>query len=275
MRCKYHNSFITLPKWYVPSLIPCKIVFAVYTSLGASGQCNNLGVSGLMAIPQENSVVSGDVEPMIPEKISQIRKVIMQEKSRAHGDRDFNLWMLEKAVQVHHLVALPEGQEFDALAKFVVSYIDALPDCLEHFHQVAQQANLSPYTDLFLNLATDFVLAPPADLELEVGFGHLIDEAYMAHRLLEELNDRCLMYLGGPGLPMDNSFANIIVHELIGDEFANDLDFAVQFAIESQAEQEQQVKASLNHKPLHAVADASKDWPTLGEELSVGIRFQF
>ncbi|BFM04827.1 hypothetical protein [Halioxenophilus aromaticivorans] len=228
-----------------------------------------------MAIPQKNLVVSGDVKPMIPEKISQIRSVIAQEKARTDGDRDFNYWMLEKAVQVHHLVALPRGQEFDALSKFVVAYIDALPDCLEHFHRVAEQANLSPYTDLFLNLATDFVLAPPAELELEVGFGHLMDEAFMAHRLLEELNDRCLHYLGGPGLPVDNSFANVIVHGLIGDEFANDLDLAVHFAIESQAAQERAVTANLHAKPLQAVADAAKDWPTLGEELMVGIRFQF
>lgn len=213
--------------------------------------------------------------PMIPEKIAQIRAAIAEEKARCDNTSDFNYWMLEKAVKIHRLVALPESEEFEALATFVESYIDFLPDCLAHFNRVAHQANLNEYTDLFLNLAMDFVLAPPNELELEVGFGHLIDEAYMAHRILEELNDRCMPFLGGPGMPADTAIANVIVHSLIGDDFANELDMAVHFAIESQSQKEQQVKSNLQPVPSQMVANAAKDWPVLGEDLMVGLNFRF
>jgi len=212
---------------------------------------------------------------MIPAKISQVRHVIAREKARSGDAKTINFWLLEKAVKLHPLVGLPDSDQFESLATFIEQYVDFLPDCLEHFNRIARQAQLTEYTDLFLHLATDFLLAPPEELELEVGFGHLIDEAFMAHRMLEELNDRCMRYLGGPAMPADTSFANVIIHSLIGDAFANELDMAVHYAIESQAEKERAVMANLHPVPLEEVAKAAKDWPTFGEDLMVTIKFKY
>lgn len=212
---------------------------------------------------------------MIPEKVSQIRSVIAEQKSDRDNQAGFHFWLLEKTAHAHHLVELPESQTFEALAQFIEAYIDFLPECLEHFYRVAERANLNKYTDLFLNIATDFVLAPSEGAEFDIGYGRLVDKTYMAHRLLEELNDRCHRYLGGPGLPADTAMANVIVHSLLGEDFANELDIAVHFAIESQADKERQAMANIEPRSLDEITSAGREWPEFGQDLLVGLKFKF
>ena len=59
----------------------------------------------------------------------------------------------------------------------------------------------------------------------------LLDEAYLAHRLVEEVNDRYVANGIAPLIPMDITRANLIVHQLLGDAFANKLDLAVEAAV--------------------------------------------
>ncbi len=212
---------------------------------------------------------------MSPEKLYRVREVIAKEKAADVNYAQRELWLMEKTVKLHRLIALPEGKEFGTLGRFIEAYVDFLPDCLEHFNEVATRSNISAYTDIFLNLAIEYFITPPEGITLETGFGHLIDEAYMAHRLLEELNDRCLNHLGGPAMPADTAYANIIMHSIIGDGFANELDMAVHYTIEANAEKEKAVLANLKPSPIAQVAEAAKNWPVFGEELLVGINFKF
>ncbi|WP_317932814.1 hypothetical protein [Halioxenophilus sp. WMMB6] len=211
---------------------------------------------------------------MDPDKIAQIRAVIASGKSAQRDSTGLEFWYLERSARLHHLIELPPGNEAEALRLFVERYIDFLPDCLEHFHALAERANISQYTGLFLDLAIDFLLSQPEGVELH-SYGHLIDEAYMAHRLLEELNDRCLRYLGGPAMPADTAFANLIMHSIIGEAYANELDMAVQYAIEANGELEKNVLSGLQPAPLHELADAAQNWPVFGEDLSVGVKFHY
>ncbi len=52
----------------------------------------------------------------------------------------------------------------------------------------------------------------------------LLDEAYLAHRLVEELNDRYIACFAEPLLTLDTTRANLLAHQLIGESFANQLD---------------------------------------------------
>ena len=60
----------------------------------------------------------------------------------------------------------------------------------------------------------------------------LLDEAYLAHRLLEEVNDRYLAHGGGQLVPLDTTRASLIVHHLLGEPFANELDALVQVTVD-------------------------------------------
>lgn len=212
---------------------------------------------------------------MGPGKIDQVKEIIARETANAGAETGLKYWLLERVVNLHRLIDLPKGQEYDTLADFLERYVDFLPVCLEQFHAICQQANITEYSDLFLDLAVEFLLSPPQDVEYEPGIGHLIDEVYMAHRMLEELNDRCYGYLGGPAMPADTSSANIIVHSLIGDDFANELDIAVQYAIEANREREQAVMSRLNPASVSSLGLSGKDWPMFAEDTLVRINFLF
>ena len=73
-------------------------------------------------------------------------------------------------------------------------------------------------------MAEDYFLHPPEDLPADGGLEALLDEAFLAHRLLEEVNDHHIRHLQRPLLPLDMTEANIIVHHLLGDDLANALD---------------------------------------------------
>jgi hypothetical protein len=60
----------------------------------------------------------------------------------------------------------------------------------------------------------------------------LMDEAYLAHRLFEEVNDRYIARVGMPLIPWDMTLANVVAHQLVGEELANKLDALVQRTVD-------------------------------------------
>jgi hypothetical protein len=68
-------------------------------------------------------------------------------------------------------------------------------------------------------------------------------QAYLAHRVLEELNYVLKISYSHPIIPIDMTRSNLIVHHIIGEPFANQIDGAIQL---------------LNEKLISAIArDAS------------------
>ena len=94
---------------------------------------------------------------------------------------------------------------------------------------VSKRQGFFEYAAPFLHMAEDYFLHPPEDLERCSSLEALLDEAFLAHRLLEEVNDHHVRQLGRALMPMDMTEANIIVHHLLGDEFAMRLEELVQF----------------------------------------------
>ena len=54
----------------------------------------------------------------------------------------------------------------------------------------------------------------------------------MAHRLVEEVNYNFIMRVVPPMVPFDMTMASVIVHALIGELFANELDQLVLLAVD-------------------------------------------
>ena len=53
-------------------------------------------------------------------------------------------------------------------------------------------------------------------------------QAYLAHRLIEELNDVLSANYNCPVIPVNMTRSNLIVHHIIGEPFANQIDGAIQ-----------------------------------------------
>ena len=133
--------------------------------------------------------------------------------------------MLERQVQgnMHIAIQLPEDDAAAALMAFIVSYIDHVPELIDAARTMTEEAKIQEFAEPFLKLAEDFFLKPPEIVADHVGLDELMDEAYLAHRLIEEINDRFMVRTSIPLVPVDMTMANLIVHSLIGEPFANEL----------------------------------------------------
>ena len=131
--------------------------------------------------------------------------------------------------QLRHRLLLPEQEPVSALMTFIIGYVESVPACLRMVTAVSKRLGFFDYAAPFLHLAEDYFLQPPDELPQDGGLDALLDEAFLAHRLLEEVNDHHIKHLQRPLLPLDMTEANIIVHHLLGDELATRLEQLVQF----------------------------------------------
>ena len=173
---------------------------------------------------------------------------------------------------LHPTIQLPASDAHGVLTRFVTSYVEQVPDVLDAAHAVAREAGIEAQVKPVLKLAEQFFLSPPSILEGHQGLDALLDEAYLAHRLVEEVNDRYITHLGQPLIPLDTTVANVIAHQLIGEPFANQLDEAVHHAVDEMLDEQvfqgsvQEYRTRLSNPQTVA---AWQNWPCLSRQLGV------
>lgn len=134
-----------------------------------------------------------------------------------------------KLTQLNDKLVLPTRDPVAALMTFITGYIESVPNSISLVTSVSKKLGFFGYAAPLLHLAEDYFLQPPEVIADQRGLGGLLDEAFLAHRLLEEVNDHHVRHLQRPLLPIDMTEANIIVHHLIGDALASRLEDLVQF----------------------------------------------
>jgi hypothetical protein len=178
--------------------------------------------------------------------------------------------------QLHPSIRLPSTDTDGVLLRFVSAYIGQVPELLQAAHQVAQEAGIEAQIKPVLTVAEQFFLQPPALMAGHEGLEGLLDEAYLAHRLVEEVNDRYITHLGAPLIPLDTTVANLIAHQLIGEAFANQLDEAVQHAVEGLLDNasftQDSVLAYRERLQNPQTEAAWRRWPCLSRQLGVELQ---
>jgi len=163
---------------------------------------------------------------MVPPGIRATISAALREEQESHRLRS----KLELQLpQLRQKLLLPEDNPVAALMTFITGYVECVPSCLALVTSLSKRLGFFDYAAPFLNLAEDYFLQPPEQLPRDGGLEALLDEAFLAHRLLEEVNDHHIRQLQRPLLPLDMTEANIIVHHLLGDAFASQLEQLVQF----------------------------------------------
>lgn len=183
-----------------------------------------------------------------------------------------------KIAALHRAIRLPAANEKEALARFIAAYIDQVPDILDAAAQVAREAGIEGQIKPVLKVAEEFFLHPPALMAGHDGLDGMLDEAYLAHRLVEEVNDRYITHLGQPLIPLDTTVANLIAHQLIGEPFANQLDEAVHHAVDGMLDesvfQQESVQAYRGSLSSPNTTAAWQQWPCLSRQLGVELQLQ-
>ncbi|MBU2884260.1 hypothetical protein KO507_00620 [Gilvimarinus agarilyticus] len=165
-------------------------------------------------------------------QIGRIRDIVEHAIEQPRGTTSLVERLADRTSSLHASISLPADSAPLLLADFVVRYIEHVPDFVEAIYEMAADSELLPQVQPLLTIATDYFLKPPDLITEHSPLESLLDEAYLAHRLLEEINDRFILRCGQPLVPMDTTRANLIAHELIGEPFANELDQAVIFSAE-------------------------------------------
>lgn len=177
---------------------------------------------------------------------------------------------------LHRAIRLPSADAPGTLLRFVRAYVDEVPELVEAAASVATEAGIDAQIKPVLRLAEEFFLNPPQVMEGHDGLEALLDEAYLAHRLVEEVNDRYIAHFGQPLIPLDTTVANLVAHQLIGEPFANQLDAAVHHASETlldpqifSSDSTSAYRAKLASPQLSA---AWQNWPCLSRQLGIELQ---
>lgn len=211
------------------------------------------------------------------DKLIHIRHLIDTAKQREGASAQLSRLLSARTHHLHEAIKLPTAEAEQLLLEFVIRYIAQVPEFIEAISEITQEAGIFDGILPLLNIASDYFLAPPDIIGEHGQLEALLDEAYLAHRLLEEVNDRFIGYCGIPLAPMDMTRANVIAHELIGEPYANELDQAVLFSAELLLNQYSFAGESFKHYiALHKSRGWSQElqrWPCLTEDLAIVLDF--
>ena len=213
----------------------------------------------------------------LTDPLNPIRQLIRQAQEQDAATNKLLEFVECRMQRLHAAIKLPEQQAATQLADFVVRYIKHVPDFIDAIRSMAQEAGIANEVEPLLKIASDYFMSPPSIVGPHSQLEALLDEAYLAHRLLEEVNDRFMAMSGIPLAPMDMTVANVIAHELIGEPFANELDQAVLFSAELLLDEQGFTGEHIEDYVLtHKVKGWQQElerWPCLMEDLSISVEF--
>ncbi|MCB1646584.1 MAG: hypothetical protein KDI36_14085 [Pseudomonadales bacterium] len=166
--------------------------------------------------------------------------------------------MTDTVHRIGQLFSPDRGQKDneDAMSGLLVAYIGLVPCIIKQLEQIALNHRLENLLEPYVNVATRYLdstcreLRQSGKITDQAGLLALLQGAYIFHRLIEELNDRVSQFIGVPVTEHDLMTANLIVHEVIGDRFANRLDQIIESMIEQSVITKSLVEAQLQQQQL-------------------------
>ena len=210
-----------------------------------------------------------------------LQKLIQKSVAQEQETGQLHQVLQQRMDTVESIVQLPELEALERLYEFVIRYIEQVPQMLEDLHHGAVEAGLLNYVSPILEVVEGFFMAPPEELNKESGLAALMDEAFLAHRLFEEVNDTYIMRVGQPMIPFDMTMSNVIIHTLIGEPFANDLEQVVLIAAkgifgeEKAYEGNEKFLAFMNKKDNDNLIQIAQRWPCMSTQMGLDSHLQF
>lgn len=187
-------------------------------------------------------------------------------------------YIQENLHTLHSAIAISSRSPVPALLSFLEDYVDAVPEHIKALDALSEEIQIQSYVKPFLGLCCTYFVTPPDIIAHFKGLQGLLHKAYLSHRLMEEVNDQVMNLSRGVALaPMDMSFANIIAHELIGDELANQLDHLVLLTVETATVDtsiftKEPAKSCLEKRRLRGWQQVNEQWPCFGKDCAVHLQ---
>lgn len=196
-----------------------------------------------------------------------IDRAVAAEQSRGRFRRSLH----DTLPSLHRSIQLPQRDAPLHITCFVIRYIQAIPAWLQRLDEMCHAGGLDfhPLRELLLHSFNEI----PERQPYEHGLGSILDEAYLAHRAMEEINDLLQPLCGTPLLPMDPMVANLVVRELLGEKLACQLDDLAEVLLHRFEPTEldpQRLVAMILHKQRYD--DAPGEWPDFASHMQIELR---
>ncbi|MGH1485549.1 MAG: hypothetical protein ACRBCI_04960 [Cellvibrionaceae bacterium] len=209
--------------------------------------------------------------------VNTLNQQILSAKAEEAQTGAMSAFIHENMSNLHGSINISSQTPDAALMRFVEDYIESAPQHIQALHTLANEAGIGEYAQPFLNLSCTYFINPPDVLASLQGLHSFLCRAYLAHRLMEEVNDQIMSLSGAALAPMDMSMANIITHSLIGDDIANALDHLVLLSIETEATdknlfQKRSVRKFLEQRKLKDWEEVLKRWPCFTKDCAVDLQ---
>ena len=156
-----------------------------------------------------------------------LRKLIENDIARDQTEQGLRHYLADKGPLLHRSIRLSGDDQTDKLERFTLVYTRHAPDLIMDVRREAGLKSLDAYIEKTLVVAESFFMNPPDMPDIPNGLIKSVAAAYLVHRLIEEMNDIFHMCLGVSLWNHDITQANWLVHEMLGDAFANSLDIRV------------------------------------------------
>ena len=162
----------------------------------------------------------------------------------------------------------------DTLYRFVLRYISEVPVMLLNLQHAAMEAGLWRYVKPVMDVALAFVQQEPEQQSSKGQIFALLHQAYLVHRLLEEVNDTYIHRVGQPMVPKDMALANVIIHTLIEEPLASTLERLVEHSVQQVfspqiAYQDPDFCAYLSRKESNNLIQIAQPWPCLSAQMGM------
>ncbi|HGM5580351.1 TPA: hypothetical protein ACKP22_002030 [Pseudomonas putida] len=205
--------------------------------------------------------------------IAAVREQIEQAHQHESRTGQLKQRLEQQLPHLHPSIQLPQQDAQGTLTSFVSAYIDQVPELLEAANAVAREAGIESQIKPVLKIAEAYFLQPPEVMRGHIGLDCLLDEAYLAHRLVEEVNDLYIRHFQQPLIPVDTTVANLIAHQLIGETFANQLDEVVHHSVDEMLDDQsfavESVEKYRDTLSSPETGAAWKRWPCLSRQWGV------
>lgn len=143
--------------------------------------------------------------------------------------------------------SLPES-DVGKIVDFVTDYIEYAPALMAAIEEDASANGTLSDVQPILDAAEDYFLAPDDVIPDHYGLVGLLDDAYLAHALIEVVSERCESQAGQPLLSAEAHDVNAFIRRLMGEPFIGILDEYLSTTVASLDRQEN------THRMLIALA---------------------
>ncbi len=133
-----------------------------------------------------------------------------------------------KAPSLHRAIKMPLDNAVPVLLDFVLRYTEHVAEFVDVLSIIGINANCCEYTEAVVTFCTDAFDQSPPSLKKQNALATLMSQAYIAHRVIEEVNEHFSQQCNEPLIPMNMTRSNLIIHQLIGEPLANQLDLVAQ-----------------------------------------------